>query len=360
MFGLPYLTAQAGYAAFFIFLITLGLAQYMIHLIHANMIVATASYHRLPGYVGIYLGEKSKWMVFIAKLTGNIGALLAYIIIVGIFLNQLLSPFIGGSEFFYTTAVLAMAAVVIYYGIGMLARFELYMSVMLFFVVIIMAVRGLPVMQTSNYVILDWQYFLLPYGAMLLALDGNGALVIVAKILKKDHFRIKSVVRTSLLASMFITVLFTMSIVAISGPLTTPDALTGVKQILDDGVITFALIFGVFSMTTSILGVAEAVKETLMWDFGMGKFFSWSVAVFSPYILYLLGFKDLIRVIGFVGAVLGGFCAIMMLIAFKELKKGDRKLIMFNRKPGNILNWSLIALFLAGLLYELYYFIMFF
>lgn len=356
MFGLPFLTAKAGYVTFFIFLITLGFAQYLIHLIYANMIVVTESYHRLPGYVGIYLGQKSKIMVFIAKVTGNIGALLAYIIISGIFLNQLLSPVIGGSEFFYTTAVLAMAAVVIYFGIGMIAKFELFMSVSLFLVVILMAVRGMPVMQASNFVALDWKYFLIPYGAMLLALDGNGSLPIVAKILKKDHRRMKSVIRTSLLISVFITILFTMSIVGISGPLTSPDALTGVNQILGDGIITFALIFGVFSMVTSILGVSEAIKETLMWDFGFSKLFSWSIAIFSPYILYLLGFKDLIQVIGFIGAVMGGFCAIMMILVFKELKKRDRHLPMFTRKPGKFLSYSLISLFLAGLIYELFVF----
>ena len=81
MFGLPYLTVRSGWLVFVVLLVVLGLAQYLVHLIYANMIVINGSFHRLPGYVGQYLGLKGKWAVFIAKLIGNYGSLLAYIII---------------------------------------------------------------------------------------------------------------------------------------------------------------------------------------------------------------------------------------------------------------------------------------
>lgn len=354
MFGLPFLTAKAGLVPFFIFLIVLGLVQYFVQLVYANMIVVTESFHRLPGYVGIYLGKNSQTLVFVAKITGSIGALLAYIIITGIFLNQLLSPFIGGSEFIYATVTMLISAIVVFFGVAMIARFELYMSAMLLIVVIIMAIRALPVMHAVNFSTLDWKYFILPYGAMLLALDGNGALPMMAKILKKDHIKIKSVIRVSLLISALVMILFVLTIVGISGPATSPDALKGIDNMLGGGVTALALILGVLCMVTSILGVAEDVKETLQWDYGFNETFSWAIAVFVPYILYVLGFQDLIKVINFIGAVMGGICAVMLMKVFGVLRKKDLHLIMFSHKPGKLVVNLLICLMTAGIFHEIY------
>lgn len=103
MFGLPFLVSRAGLLSFIILIAVLGLVQYLLHLIYANLIVVTEGYHRMPGYAEIYLGRRGKIIVFIAKLVGNCGALLAYIIITGIFLNQLLEPRFGGNEFIYAS-----------------------------------------------------------------------------------------------------------------------------------------------------------------------------------------------------------------------------------------------------------------
>ena len=43
MFGLPYLTVRAGWLSFIILLAVLGSAQYLIHLVYANMIVINIS-----------------------------------------------------------------------------------------------------------------------------------------------------------------------------------------------------------------------------------------------------------------------------------------------------------------------------
>ena len=105
MFGLPFLISKAGILTFFVFIILLGFVQYLLHLIYANLIIVSDGYHRLPGYAEIYLGKKGKIVVFVAKLVGSYGALIAYIIITGIFLNQLLSQYFGGSEFLYATSL---------------------------------------------------------------------------------------------------------------------------------------------------------------------------------------------------------------------------------------------------------------
>ncbi len=357
MFGLPFLISRAGLLAFFVLLVVLSLAQYLIHLIYANLILVTNGYHRLPGYVGIYFGKKGKNLVFIAKLIGSYGALLAYIIITGIFLNQLLSPLMGGSEFIYATILFALEALVVFFGIGMVARVELFMTAFLLLAVMMITWRGWGAINLDNYTLVSWPLFFIPYGAMLYALDGSGALPLVAKILNKKREDMKKVVRIGTFLPALVIMVFVLVIVGISGGQTTPDALVGVSGILKDGVILFALIFGVLTMITSFFGVAEAIKETLWWDFKMNKHWSWALAVFVPYALYLLGFKNLINVIGFSGAVAGGFCAIMLMLVFLKLKKSRTELALFNYKPGKLISYFLLGLFVAGIIYEIYYFI---
>ncbi|MCD4762246.1 hypothetical protein K8R32_04795, partial [bacterium] len=320
--------------------------------------LVTRTYHRMPGYVGIYLGKTGKYLVFAAKMLGNYGALLAYLIISGEFLYELLNSTLGGSPMVYSTGVFIFSGLVVYFGIGMIARVELYMAGLLILVVGFMVVRGWGVIDGENFAILNWKYIFLPYGAMLLALDGNGSLPIVAKLMKKNPRAIRSVIRISMLLASLIVATFVFTIVGISGPGTTPNALSGVKAVLDDGVIILAMIFGIFSMLTSILGVSESVKETFWWDFKLPKRLSWALAVFIPYILYLLGINDLIAIISFAGAIAGGFCAIMLIVVFRKMKRNGAKLLMFKHNPGKALSYILITFLVLGLLYEVYYYLL--
>jgi tyrosine-specific transport protein len=350
MFGLPFLIVRAGALTFFIFLLFLGPIQYLLHLIYANLIVATETYHRLPGYAGIYLGPLGRRLVFAAKLIGNYGAMLAYIIITGIFFSQLFSPYFGGSEFFYASLLFIFEATVVFFGIGMLAQVEFLMTLFLLLIVFLIVVRGWPFMSLANIPLVDWHYFFLPYGAILFSLDGSGSLPIVVKLLRRDKKAIKKVVRIGTFLPILVSIIFTLSIVAITGTATTEDALTGVNRVLGDGVVLLALVFGILTMVTSFLGVAESLKETLWWDFKFNKRLAWFLAVFVPYGLYIAGFKNFINVINFVGALAGGFCAIIMILIFQRLRQAD-KLPLFKRKPPVWLIYFLIALFAGGIIY---------
>ena len=320
MFGLPFLVSRSGLLAFFVLLLVLGLMQYFLHLIYANLIVVTEEYHRLPGYAGKYLGKNGKRLAVTAKLTGNYGALLAYIIITGIFLNQLLSPYFGGSAFLYATILFALEAAIIYFGISMLAQAELVMTILLLLVVVLITIKGWGKIDASVYTLVDWRNFLLPYGAILFAVDGGGSMPIVVKLLRRDQKAIKKVVRIGTLVPIIVIIAFTLVIVGISGAATTPDALTGIMAVLGDGMIVFALIFGVLTMVTSFLGVAESIRETLWWDYKFKKNLAWALAVFVPYLLYLAGLKNLIDVISFAGAVAGGTSAIILILIYRKLR----------------------------------------
>jgi len=360
MFSLPFLISKAGFFTFILFIVLLGFIQHYIHLIYANLILITKDYHRMPGYAEIYLGRNGKIIVSIAKFIGNYGALLAYIIITGIFLNELFSPIFGGSEFIYATILFFIEAFIIFFGIGMIARVELIMSGALLVIVGLIAWKGWGVIDTNNFHFLNWKYLLLPYGAMLFALDGNGSLPIVVKLLDRDKENIKRVIRYGTILPVLVISIFVIVIIGITGENTTADALTGIKNLFNGGIISIALIFGIFTMVTSFLGVAESIRETLWWDYKVNSYMAWALAVFVPYILYIMGLKNLIGVISFAGAVAGGLSAIILILIFIKLKKQKGKtsiikkdkLTLFKYHPNNFISYLLVALFICGIIYE--------
>ena len=357
MFGLPYLISISGILTFFAFILVLGAVQYLVHLTYVNLIVVTEEYHRMPGYAGIYLGKWGKITIFAAKMVGNLGAMLAYIIITGIFLKELFGPVLGGSEFIYASLLFFIEAAIVYYGIKTIAKAEFFMTIFLLLVVALIAVKGSAVVNLANFKLIDWRYLLLPYGAMLFSLDGCGSLPIVVKLLKKDKKAVKSVVRVGTILPILIVIIFTLVVVGISGAATTPDALVGIKSILNDGVILFSLIFGVLTMITSFLLVAESVKETLWWDFKVNKNLAWGLAVFIPYIFYVFGLRNLADVISFAGGVAGSLSVIMLIAIFMKLKKKKGKLPLFKRVPPDFIVYVLLALFIGGMFYEIYYYL---
>ncbi len=357
MFGLPFIVSKSGVLVFLAFIIVLGIVQHLLHLIYANMIVLTHKYHRLPGYVEIYLGKKGKIITFIAKLIGNYGALLAYLVITGIFLNQLFSPYLGGNEFIYSTILFIVEAFIIYCGIGMIARAEFFMTCFLLLIVCLITFKGWDLVRIENFAMIDWKYLLLPYGAILFSIDGGGSIPIVVKLLKRNRDKIKKAIIIGTMLSILVIVVFTLTITGISGGDTTPDALVGVTKIFGNGIIIAALIFGVLTMVTSFLLVAESVRETLSWDFNVERNIAWALAVFVPYILYILGFNNLTRIISLVGGVGGSMCAILMILSFLKLRKKKGKNIFLKHRISQVLIYFFIGIFILGMLYEIYFFL---
>jgi len=353
MFSLPFLTVRAGWAVFLLMFFVLGLMQYLVHLIYANIIILDNSFHRLPGYVGRYFGKLGKYSVFTAKMIGSIGALLAYLIISSIFLRQLIGSYFGQNLIVYASVIALLCALIVYRGVKALSRAELFMSFLLFITVWLLAYKGADVQDFSGIPVWDRSNIFLPYGAMLVALDGIGSLPVVGRLIQKDAALFKNVIRSGLVLSAVVMAVFVFAIVGISGPASAPDALSGIGGVVTPSVYSLALIFGLLSIFTSIIGVSEAVKETLNWDFRINEKLSWAFAVFLPYVLYLSGITDLVGVISFIGAVGGGYCSFMLLLTFLEIKKKNRELKMFKRVPSSFVIYFLMFLFLAGIAHEI-------
>ncbi|MFA6107046.1 MAG: aromatic amino acid transport family protein [Patescibacteria group bacterium] len=358
MFALPYLFIKAGLWPCLILIVIIGIAQYFVHLLYAAVICDNPGYHRLPGHAENYFGPAGKRLTFVVTMIGNYGAMLAYIIVGGVFARQLFSPFWGGSEVLYASILFFIAAGVVFFGIKTIARFEFYFTAAMVVVLLLVIKRSLGFASPANLTLVNWKYALLPFGAILFAFDGGGVIPLAAEILNKRKKSLKIAIGFGTFFSIALIVIFSLVTAAVTGGKTTPDVLTGLWNVMDGKIVLISLVLGLLVIATSFFAVAENIKDTFSRDYGINKTISWALAFFIPYAFYLAGFNNFIGVISFAGAISGGFTGIILILIFRKMEKEKKKLSFFRHKPGRLFLGLVASLFLAGIVYEIWSFVL--
>ncbi len=356
IFALPFVISQSGIAALFIYLPILVLIQYYLHKMYAEVVLSTKSEHRLPGYMEIYAGKKYKNITAFFCIIGAYGSLLAYIILGGIFLHSLLSGIFGGTPFIYSIILFAFESSIVFFGLKTVAGTEFFMSIFLTAVILAITLKSFNFINPLNFNLVDWKYFLLPYGPIFFSIGGGTAIPDLCNILKNEKKRIKSAIFWGTLIPAVITLVFVMVVVGAVGTKITPDTLTGLQSVFHDGIVFFSLIFGILSVITSFLIITQATKEIYLWDFKINKNISWFLASSVPFILFLLGMQNFTAIVGFTGAITGGVLGIVLIyLILKTQKKAQKKSPIRTNvsKPVAII---LSLLFILGLIYELFNF----
>ncbi len=352
LFTMPFVINKAGIIPLFVYMAVLAAIQYYLHLLFAEVVLSTKDKHRLPGFVGKYINQKSKKFTFLVDIIGSYGSALAYIIIGGLFLHQLVNPYFGGNVFFYSTLLFAGISLIVFFDIKLIAGTELVLTSFLILAIGLIAWRGFGYIQLGNYNLLDWKNVFLPYGPIFFAVGGGAAIPEVCRLMAYQKEKIKSVIFWGTFIPAGLMLVFVMVILGITGRSTSPDTLAGLSAILTDGVITFSLIFGLLAIITSYIVIAQATEEVYQWDMGLKNKTAWFLACFIPYFLYLIGWTDLIKVISFTGAVTGGLSGIILIwLAFK-VKAGPEKDSCVKCKLNLPLACVLSLLFVLGVIYE--------
>ena len=103
IFGVPYAIAQIGFIPGLVYLLVIGGLMILLNLMYGEIVLRTLGDHQLTCYSQIYFGKKGKTIAALVMLVGLYGALLAYLIQIGVFAYGLLgvgSPWIWSMVFF--------------------------------------------------------------------------------------------------------------------------------------------------------------------------------------------------------------------------------------------------------------------
>ena len=357
MFGIPYVVAHSGFLIGAIFLLVLFGISLLLHLIYGEVVCRTKEKHRLIGYAEYYLGKWGKVITTFSVLFGLYGALLVYIIISGEFLSTIFSPIFGGSAFVYSLIFFAIGALAIFKGLILIKRLELVMTLLLVVIVLIILFAGIPSIDISNLKTINLKYFFLSYGVIFWALGGGSAIPEIKEILRKDGKKYKKIIILGTVIPAILYFLFMFVVVGITGINTTPEAIDGLANFLGKEVIILGAIFGILAIITSFFTTGLNLKKTLWYDYKINKHLSWFLACSIPLIGFLLGLRQLIPIIGFLGVVLGALNGTAIILIYKKAKKTGDQEPEYNLKLSSIVTYALIGIFVLGLIYQIIYFV---
>ncbi len=350
LFSLPYITSVVGIYVMIGYLVFLGAVSLLVHYFLGEVALKTPDFLRLPGFAKHHLGKKAQKLAYASGIMGMLGAVLAYLILGGEFLTALLSPHMGGNLLQYTTIYFAISSVFIYFGIKAIAKIEFWS------IIIFLGLLGLTFINGFDKITLDNLTFyhegkfdiFLPYGALLFALWGGALIPEIEETLSPtgEKKKLLKIIPLGIFLAIFISLFFVVIVFGITGENTTREALVGLENYLGGEVASLMLAFGLLVVFTSLITIGLTVKKILWYDLKMKEKASWAVACFVPFILFLLGVKDFIVVIGIVGATMIAIDAILILLMYEKIKE----------KKVRLITYPLIFLFVLGIIYEVVYF----
>ena len=356
LFGIPYTASKAGFFVGTGYIVVLGAAMLLMHLIYGEVVERTAGKHRLTGYVEKYLGKKYKRVLGVFIIFALYTALLAYIIVGGKFLALLL-PGIGTS-FAWSIAFWCILSIGIWRGIRTIAKGELLMTGFLVLFILALFVWGARDISFENFSSFNAVNLFLPYGVVLFALSGIFAVPEIRELLKIDGKRYRSVIIWGSVIPIALYVLFTISVVGISGADTSQEALSGLAGNLGSAISGVGVIFGLLAIATSFLVLGSNLKHSFEYDWHIPGNISTVLTVLAPLLIFVAGVQQFIEVISISGGVFGSLLLIFVLLVYrKALVRGDKKPGYALRLP-KLAIYGLIALFALGGIYEIIYLIM--
>ncbi len=352
IFGVPFVVAKSGFLLGLFFLLLLSGLALIIHLIYGEIILRTPGKHRYVGYAQLYLGNWGKRIITFTSVFTFYGALLAYIIVGGKFLQTIF----GGLELVWSLIFFVICASAIFFGLRVISQIEILMTLFLIVIVILITVKGWPAVEFSNLATWDWSYFFLPYGVILWAVTGGVAIPEMKEIFGENCRLFKKSIIWGSILPVFLYLIFILTVVGVTGGQTSIEAIEGLAQVLEKHIIIFGAVFGLLAVTTSFLVIGLSLKKIFWYDYKLNKRLAWVLTCFVPLIAYLGHFRNFVAVIGFLGAVLCGLEGIVFILIYRRAKKLGQRQPEYSLKIPAVVSYGLILLLALGIIYQVVYY----
>jgi len=355
IFGLPYAFSKVGFIPGIFYLLFLGVVFLITKFCYTEVILRTKGDMEMSGYVRRYLGKNWQILITVSLVLGIFSALIAYTIGVGQFLHAILGSVLGGSQVFWSLCFWVLASILVFKGIGIISKVELFMAFGLIAIVLIVFGMSRSYIDINNLKSFHPENFFFPYGAVLFALGGATAIPTMRRMLSNNVKLLKKAIILGLSIPILIYILFSLTVIGVSGESVSETAVTGLAKVTNGGILLIGGIFGVLAMTTSFLALGHVLRELFHRDYKIPKFPAWALTVFVPLIVFLLGLRSFIVVISFAGGILSGIQGIALINSYYRARKaGDRK-PEFSFNLARPIAYVIYAVFLFGIVYQFIY-----
>lgn len=351
MFGIPFSFAKAGFLLGLFELALLTCLILLYHMLYSEVVLATSSFHRLPGYVNIYLGKRWAALEWCSSFFGILGSLLAYLILGSIFLHGILSVFFFGiSPAVSVAALIILTAVVNKLPLKKEARLNSLLTAFLIAFIVILIIVLLPHVEAGNLSPVAWEYGFLPYGVLLFALSGGVVIPDLVTFLGRSRPRVRRAIFAGTLLPAVLYGLFAFAVAGSSGGFITEEAIQGLLPVVGARVVFLGNIIGFLATLTSLIALAESFESMLKLDLKLSPLLAQIVTTGAPALLYFAGIQNFLLTISLVGALAIGVDSAMVVAVYHALQKKMRQKISL---ASYIWKAGVCALLLFGVGYEL-------
>jgi len=349
--AIPYAVSKVGWTVGVFYIVCLGLVMMSLNLMAGEISLRTKTPLQVSGMAGRYLGKKGKIAMTVINLLGAFGAMIAYLVGEG----EILKSFFGGSAFMWTIAFWACGAILVYFGLNLIKKLDVFLTIIILFIVLIIVFFSAPSINLTNLSSVTLSNLFFPFGVILFAFQGVSGIPQVNAILSHQQKRMKMAIVTSGLIIIAAYLLFMTAVVGITGDQTTEIATIGLGQKLGNGVLMLIDIFAFFAMGTCFLNIGIATKNVFHWDYNLSNIKSWFLAMIVPLIFFIIGVRGFVAILDFVGGVFGAFFAILMIaIYWKARQIGDLPVSKYKLHHASLLSIIIIIVFIIASLYSLW------
>ena len=351
IFGIPYVIEKSGIIPGFFYFLILGGAVLLIHLFFGEVMLRTKEKMRLPGLSQKYLGDWGKIFVMISVIIGITGALLAYLILGGEFLQILFSSF-NLSQTQLTLIFGLILSYFIFQGIKLIAPVELLTNLLFFLVVAVILFFCLPKFDISRISIFNVSNVFLPFGVILFSLIGWSAIPEVLDFLKfsQKKNQLKKVIILGTIIVVPFYLIFATVVIGVTGENISQDTLFGLLPALGPKIIIFGVLAALITLADSFLVLGLYLRNTFIYDLKLSKNLAALITCTLPLFLFLVGFRSFITTLGFVGTVVGVIEGIIIILIFKKAKTAGNREPEYSLKIPSWLLCFLIAILIFGAL----------
>lgn len=354
IYGIPFVFAKTGFWVGTAWLVGLTLAVGLFNLLFAELTLVTQGTHELVGYANIWLGGWGRRLMTLFTVLGGYGALLAYVIVVGEFIHNILSQYVGVDPQLYSILFAVGWSLFWFARLKTVAAVELVLAGLYITTVALLGVFSAPHIAFSNLGGWTPEFWYLPYGVVLFALSGLTAIPLQRRLLTGREQQMMPAIITAMAIVALLYFAFAFIIVGISGDITSPDAISGLFDILRTPAVVIGSILGILTISTSYLMMGTALFDTFRTDYRLRAGFAWLLTGVPPVLFFLSGLRNFIDVIGLVGAVAVGAEGVLLLIAYLRARRIHLRHPEFRIRVPVIAAWLLMLLFTVGGLYEIF------
>ncbi len=355
MFALPFVFFKAGlvFGLFYLFFFSAIFA--LTHLMYADVILRTRENHRFAGYAGIYLGRFGFWLTAVITILGGIFALTIYLILSASFIGLALplTPDIYKILIFWL-----FCSIAVFWRINRLTISEFLILLGSLAIVLILLFFGLKNFNEalSETPLFNFSYVLAPLGAVFFSMGGRVAVPAVLGYFRNNGEKIVEAKKPIIFGSFFpafVYVLFVLGILGLSGNVS-EDSVSGIVGGTPLFILLILGLLGIVSLFSTYIVIGRDIKKSLEHDFKFPQIFSGLAVAVTPLILYFLGLRNFMELVGFAGGIFVGLDNIILILIWQKAVKTESSVRILNKINPAII-YFLFLVFTGGIIYTLLY-----